>query len=47
MIAVTAAPPEHGAEVAVDRLDDAEGDLLMAVVQDVLEMPGEQAPESQ
>ena len=44
---VTVATPaaNEGAEVAVDGLDDAEGDLPVAVVQDAFEMTGEQATE--
>jgi hypothetical protein len=45
VIPVAAAAPKHRSDVAVDGLDDAEGDLLVAVVQDPLKMAGEQAAE--
>ena len=42
MILVTPAAPQHRADVAVDRLDFPERDLLMAVVEDAIEMSDEQ-----
>jgi hypothetical protein len=33
VVAIPTAPAVHGAAVSVDRLDGAEGDLVMAVVQ--------------
>jgi hypothetical protein len=33
VVAIATAPADHDAEVSVDRLDGAEGDLVMAVVQ--------------
>ena len=45
MIAIAAAAPEDGPDVAVDRLHRPEGDLLVAVVEDAVEMPDEQEPE--
>src|SRR5438128_1958258 len=45
MILVAPAPPQYRADVPVDRLDDTEGDLLVAVVQKALEMAGEEAAE--
>lgn len=45
MVAVAAAAPDQGPEVAVDRLHHTEGDLVAAVVQDavdvVVDRPGE------
>ena len=45
MIAAPPAAPEHRPDVPVDRLDDADGDLLVAVAQDALEMAGDQTAE--
>ena len=45
MVPVAAAAAQHRPDVAVDRLHDAEGDLLVAVVEDALEMAREQATE--
>ena len=42
MIAVAPAAAEHGANVTVDGLDGAEGNLLVAVVEDAVEVPGEE-----
>ena len=42
MIAVAPPPPKHGPNVAVDRFDFAERNLLVAVVQDARQMPHEQ-----
>src|SRR3989442_56950 len=39
VISIPTAAPEHGADVAVDGLDRAERDLLMAVGEDAVEMP--------
>ena len=41
VIAVTPAPAEHGTDVGVDGLDGSEGDLLVAVVEDTVEVSGE------
>ena len=45
MIPVPAPPAQHGQDVPVDRLDGAEGDLLVAVVQDPVEMARQQPAE--
>ncbi len=45
MIPIAAAPPQHRPDVAVDGLDFPDGDLLMAVVEDAVEMADEQEPE--
>ena len=39
MIPVAPPPPQHRADVAVDGLDLPEGDLLVAVAQDTVQMP--------
>ena len=39
MIPVAAAPPQQGPDVAVDRLDLPERDLLVAVGEDTVAMP--------
>jgi hypothetical protein len=38
VVAIATAPADHGAEVSDDHLDGAEGDLVMAVVQDAVEV---------
>ena len=45
MIPVPAPPAQQGPDVPVDRLDGAEGDLLVAVVQDPVEMARQQPAE--
>src|SRR5207249_7371653 len=44
-IAVASTAPEHGADVAVDGFDGSEGNLLVAVVEEAVEMPGEEPTE--
>src|SRR5262249_4986216 len=45
VISVTAPAAQHRADVPVDRLHLPEGDLLVAVVQEPVQMPGEQPAE--
>jgi hypothetical protein len=45
VIPVAAPAAQHGPDVPVDRLDGAEGDFLVAVVQDPVPMPRQQAAE--
>src|SRR5262249_34825513 len=45
VIAIPATPPEHRADVAVDRFHFAEGDLLVTVVQDPGQMAHQQGAE--
>ncbi len=45
MIPVAAPAAQHGPDVPVDRLDGAEGDFLVAVGQDPVQMPRQQAAE--
>ena len=45
VVAVATAAPDDGAKVAVDRLDDAEGDLVSAVREDAIEVCLESAGE--
>lgn len=45
MITVPPAPAEHGPEVAVDRLHHPEGDLLVAVAQDPVQVAGQEPAE--
>ena len=47
VIPVAPGAPQHGPDVAVDRLDLAERDRLVAVADDAVQVAGEQAAEPQ
>lgn len=42
VVPITSSPPQHRADVAVDRLNLAEGHLLMAIGEDAVQVPDEQ-----